>query len=700
MALELEVEAETLLANPLLLDVLHALAARGRQPFLLSDMYLPPAAIKTLLRGAGIGDGLYRALYVSCVHGCSKQDGGLYRKLLADHPDLLPAQILHIGDDATGDVTMARANGLRALHYSPPPRYASVRERERSLAGLTGFPTLPLRRLAALAGRDDAPDEAFWLGFGSLVLGPAVVEYCRWVVEDCLRRGIGLIAPLMREADLFAPLMLDWIQHQGYDIQVKPLFVSREALTPLELAQLDGAQARSILTARPYLPWDRLLRYIGMPLAAGYEDLAGMTLERLAGHTLPNGDSALEKVLALFDSPSMRHAAAARAAEARTLIQDYLADRLGEAETVALVDLGARGSTPAAIACTMEPAKRFQIYLCYAVPDVAGPASEGHGVSVFCAETDAAMTLGRLLYRSPQILERALTGLSGTTLGYRRNDKGCSVPETAPAPAQGEEAHFLSLLQAGVRRYADLCLATHPPGAEPAPVAGEAALFPLAASLLVPTAEEADLLGALRYDHNDGTDLERAICDETAMSRVEALGSAIDGPTMSMALGLQPLSVPWPQGAMTRRDQGVFQRHMDALSLDLGHGVACRALVARVRQKGLRRVAVVAVGGDRGMGPDFIRFAGDAGLELAAYSDLMRHLAPPPHFHGVPVLSLESLPDLPPVPLVLVTLGYADRLAALLRTLFSAKERPLHLVALARPDLEETVTPDLHVDTL
>ena len=153
---------------------------------------------------------------------------------------------------------------------------------------------------------------------------------------------------------------------------------------------------------------------------------------------------------------------------------------------------------------------------------------------------------------------------------------------------------------------------------------------------------------------------------------------------MSLAMGLRPLSVPWPQGALTLRDPGLFRRPAEAMALEIGHGAVCRALAAEALRQGFRRVIAVAVGGEGGMGPDFIRVAGESGLELAAYADLMPHLILTPRFHGVPVLPLERLPELDDVPLVLVTLGYADRLGGLARAHFAAAGRPLRLVALGK----------------
>ncbi|CAO3405371.1 HAD family hydrolase [Azospirillum palustre] len=687
-ALELEVEAERIFANPLLLAVLRELSAAGIPVVLLSDMYLAPADLARLLAAAGIGPELYGRLYVSGTEGCSKRDGGLFRLLLAAHPGIPPGRIIHIGDDPLGDAAMARAAGLEAIHYVPGPGLARLRERERSLSGLAAEAPPPPRRLAALAGREDDAAGAFALEFGTLVLGPAVAEYCRWVVEECRRQGIRRIAPLMREAALFAPLMRDWIAHRGYAMEVVALHLSRQALMPLELAGLNAAAARRILGQRPHLPWDRLLVQAGGEVPATLLDLAGLTLEELLAKPVTDGGSAVDRVLALFDDPELRSRAARLAEEARERLLDYLAQVLGREEPVALVDLGARGSTPAAVARLLpEGRRRCRIFLAYAVADIVAALADGIRVQIFAGQDRTGMALGRVLYRSPQILERVLTGLDGTTVGHRRNADGRVVPLLAQPPAAGEERQLLALLQQGIRRYAGLMTAVYPARGEMA-VTGVQALLPLAAALLRPTAQEADILGGLAYDQNDGTEGERVLCDATALAAVQPLAEMGEGPVLALALGLRPALAPWPQGALTRLVPGIFHQPADRLGLEGGHGPVCRALVERLRGRPAGRFGILAVGGDGGMGPDFIRYAREAGLEPAAYADLMNHLVPPPLFHGVAVRDMGEMAALG-MPLVLVTLGYADRLAGLMRDQAAAGGLlPPRLIALGRPDLE------------
>ncbi|CAO3441359.1 hypothetical protein [Azospirillum endophyticum] len=692
-ALELAVEQELLFANPLMCRFLQKLAEYGVPVVLLSDMYIQAEDLQCLLRAAGVKDDWYRTLYVSCSHRASKREGGLFRILLKDFAHISPDRILHIGDDPLGDVATARSAGLRAVHYAPSSALSRMQDREKSLSRLSaGSVSLPLRRLAALAGLRHDGETAFWHEFGSLILGPAIAEYCRWVVEDCHSRGISLIAPLMREAAIFAPLMTDWIRHQGYSMRVVPLFVSRQALAPLQFTGMSSTHARAFLSTRPHLSWGALLSELGGNIPPNLTPWAELPLDALAEQRGPDGSLVEQGVLDLFDAPHVRRQADERAKETRALVLDHLAERLGATNHVALVDLGARASTPAALAA-LEPRgrQRFDIYLCYGVADLAPLLADGLRVHVFCGETAMGMDLGRILYRSPQVLERALTGLSGSTLGYRRDEEGHCVPVTAPAPAQGDEARALHLMQSGIRCYAELLRTVALPSNR-APAPREVAFLPLAAALSMPTPSEAQRLGALWYDYNDGTHLEREICDADAMTGVGMLASG-EGPMMGMAVGLRPLLVPWPQGALTRLNPDVFWRHADGLNLEAGHGPVCRALVRRIRSLNLDHVAVIAVGGDGGMGPDFIHTARDAGINLVGYTDLMTERVPFSVFHGVPVIAMDRMPDEVTSPIVLVTLGYADRLAALLRARFSAAGRSLRLIALGRPDLENA-SPD------
>lgn len=686
-ALECAQEMACCEGNPALRAWLRHLRTQGKPVVLLSDMYLPVAVIADLLDRAGIAPDLYGALYVSGEYGCSKRDGGLFARLLEDRPAVPPHRVLHIGDDPGGDFAAARRAGLEALLYQPSFRYAAARERERRLAGgdLAAAQTAyhPARRLSALRRQDG--DAGFWHDYGALILGPAVVEYVLWVVEDCHRRGLDAIACFWREGAVFAPLMRDYARRCGWPLRVEALAVSRQALAPLALGGLDGARARVLLQQRPHLPWNHLLREawgtaadgavdepLPPPLRDAVDHLGGLTLDGLITRDAEGDGGGLARALSCFDHPDVRRRADGTVAALQRNLADYAGSRLRG--RTALVDLGARGTTAATLVAALDQAglavDGLHAYLCYSVDDLSAHQLRGLPVSVYAGGSGPGMALGRALYRSPQAHERVLTGLEGTTLGYERGMDGVVRPRLALPAAQGTEADAIRAARDGVMSYWRLRLAL---GGDRGPLGAAsavAALTPLYACLVLPTPEEAGHLGDLQYDQNDGSDHVRRICDEESLATVDALLSQGAAPLLPLALGLRPAAVPWPQGALTRLDPTSLTRHHDAIAVDAGHDAVCRGFIQRLLAQGIDHVVLLAVGGEGGMGPAFLRAAAQQGLAIAAYADLMPDLLPADHFHGAPVVALEALPATGCRHVALATLGYRDQARARLARIY------------------------------
>lgn len=681
MAVEQDEEAGATFPNPFLLSWLHHMRRRGTPLVLLSDMYLGQAGLTMLLERHGIAPELFTRIWVSSDQGCSKAEGGLFAKLLEAFPEVPPSRILHIGDDPTGDVSGARSRGLRAVHYAPGPELSRLQARECSVAGGPPSlqPHLPLRRLVAILGRNDPDDDAFWTSYGSLVVGPAIAEYCAWVVEDCGRRGIRHILPLMREGRIFAPLMRRYAAKRGIPVTVEPLWVSRQALARLDPVELNDERLRDLLERRPHLSWERLCGLVGTPGMPGrLANLVGLSFEGLLAATLPDGTPALDAVLDYLNSPTVRAHRAAAASEARILTLEYLKERLKGVQRAALVDLGARATTAAAIADIPELAAEctFRAYLLYAVPELAGNLRRGLPVSVFAAGTPGGLVMGKVLYRSPQVLERLLTGLDTTTVGYRHTADGRIEPEADPSVAEGEEQRAISLAQAGIARYW-ICrelvmdaVAPRPDGTLPSDrhsVDGETALFPIFAAVQAPRTEEMEHLVRLRYDYNDGSEEERGICDAAALDAARPLLELGDGPLAALAAGIRPMALPWPQGALALLDAPGLRRHYDATAVTLSHDAFCQGFASSLRRRGIDRLAIYAVGGTSGMGTAFIAAARQENIAITVYADGMPHLLDGPVFCGVPVASAADLPSSGCGDIALVTLGYRTRLVEEMR---------------------------------
>lgn len=99
-ALELAVELDNVL------PIADEAARLDGESVLVSDMYLPDAAIRSLLRRAGV-----RADLPLVLTSAGKHSGSVWREFQAH-----ALQCLHVGDNLHSDVTQARRHGMRGRH--------------------------------------------------------------------------------------------------------------------------------------------------------------------------------------------------------------------------------------------------------------------------------------------------------------------------------------------------------------------------------------------------------------------------------------------------------------------------------------------------------------------------------------------------------------------------------------------------------
>lgn len=115
--LELETERELVHVHPDTLELVRDARARGMRTALVSDTYLSRPALRTLIDAAGVPPDVFDLVLTSADAGCSKHDGGLYAHLLAAWPDLVPGDILHLGDHPHADLRQAGRAGLATRHH-------------------------------------------------------------------------------------------------------------------------------------------------------------------------------------------------------------------------------------------------------------------------------------------------------------------------------------------------------------------------------------------------------------------------------------------------------------------------------------------------------------------------------------------------------------------------------------------------------
>lgn len=122
---EVETDCEHLRPNRPLLRLLEGAARSGTRVVAVSDTYYSGEDLERIL-AAVVGDHPFAAIYSSADIGLSKHHGGLYG-FVAEREGVLPAQILHIGDNPRVDVEQATAASWGTVHLARNGAHRAVR---------------------------------------------------------------------------------------------------------------------------------------------------------------------------------------------------------------------------------------------------------------------------------------------------------------------------------------------------------------------------------------------------------------------------------------------------------------------------------------------------------------------------------------------------------------------------------------------
>jgi FMN phosphatase YigB (HAD superfamily) len=664
-AAELAAEQRTILANPFLVSLLYDLSRQGRPVFLLSDMYLDGPQIATLLNAAGVPK-TWTALLVSCEQGCSKADTGLFKRLFERCPGIRAEEILHIGDNVHGDVAMPQSLGIRTLAYRSGERHRAVVDHETTLDIWPDGPISTARQLASHQ-TSSGPDDGFWFDAGTSIYGPLVDTFARWVVVDSLALGLRRIAPFMREGAIFAEAMKRHARRIGADLDIKPLFVSRQSLYLASLETFDRKTLQRLASSSVFRTLCDLLHLVEDKVLPDelepYRDRYMVDLVGLAVEGIPDIST---RIFDFLLSPGKIAEIQLRMAEQRRLFLRHVEQEFGTgSDRIATVDLGARGSIQNLLLRIPELRPRFEAphYLFYGIAQLGRSAVDGLQPRLFMPVDAISFERGQAIHRSPQFMEVVLNGPHGTTESYGESPEGRAYPIQGPlvgGPAQYER---IAAVHTGIRSYMDLCDVLKD-GLEisAADPALRRQVFNIAyRAVHLPTPEEAQRYGSLVYDYNDHQSAVRSIIDAPATEMAKNLLALGQPFALKSALLSRAAKLPWPQGTLTRLQPNHIEALCEGASMGYGHRLFCRLLIQQILEAGVNEVIVAAAGGEGGMGPVFVRLAQTAGLKLAGYLDHFPERASG-LFYGVPVLSSATLADHPCRSFAIISTGYGREL--------------------------------------
>lgn len=251
---EMQMESSVLVPRARLVDWLVELREQGKQVLIISDIYLPAAQLKVLVREAGLLE--YAEDVISSADTFLAKASGKAFPLIQERYGLDTSSWLHVGDNPISDGVRPSEFGLRALVLhdgSEKYRKAIMRRyveygRGRQFYRGRALQQLMLPMEAENVDRDDLYVE------GYNFLGPMIGAFVQYCADECRRLSIPKLFFLSREGYTF---MKVWEQctpllyPDGELPQVEYLYGSRMALAGASCAH-EGLTLKSLNIA--FLP--------------------------------------------------------------------------------------------------------------------------------------------------------------------------------------------------------------------------------------------------------------------------------------------------------------------------------------------------------------------------------------------------------------------------------------------------------------
>lgn len=600
--LEIEVEAEACYVNPHVASLLYACQKAGIPVALLSDMYLSSDQLRTILASAGLDLACVDTILVSSEEQEGKSSGHLFARLQALYPQINASAIVHIGDNEPADVSGAAKAGIRGLHYPViPEHFESIHHWEYIRHGDVLPEWKSLRKLAAASGAAEkrGEKERLLYEFGTDVIGPFLHTLCEWVLDICVQENISCVHPLMREAYLLAPMLEHAARQRGVKLQVKPVYVSRQATFMAGLEHF-GIAEFAYLTGIHGLTVNELFEVLGIDAEQDgrLQPYLHETIEACKSISLENGEIVHKLLREVLLGETMQERIEASIQRHRKLFIAYLTQSFGTPERLVTIDIGFQGTIQSALEKIVRLAglqPQMMHLLAVGSNRVDEFRLQGMDIRSMLRAGSGGSDIPKRIARTPAFLEELMMGAFGSTLRYSEEASGIA-PVLAKLYRTDEEYAMKQACQEGAltfQSYYAYLLRQKEGRLVRASRLPEEWAKPIHRALAMPKPQEAQLLGDLTHQDNFGTEYIAPICGNVAE---EWYG---DGPEAFLnACNYAPsvLNVNWPQGMATRRFPYYLYRYYLRLADSFGPQAMMFDIIQKVKEDGVHSLTLYGTG--------------------------------------------------------------------------------------------------------
>ncbi len=513
---ELACERGLLVVDEQIADLVRRAKKYGTKVILVSDTYFSADNIRRFLAAAGFKHGdLIDHLYVSCEVGRPKYRD-LFDMVLKDL-DIPAGQMLHIGDSQQADVSPCYARRIAFIHYEKwkfSPR-VQTEEFPKDLAArsllLNGVGDLGLTGLRSRLFRCQPPGMnlkllPYWR-YGAVVLAPVFAGFSRWAVANCQTVGVSRIFGIMREGRFLGRVLESTAKSLGVDLVAEDLWLSRRAvvraaLYPDDLSRLSDALALSATGTQ-----EDILASLGLEIA-DFQDFA----PSLPDLRLPAGQAALRQAIVAVQA--LRDKVTAKSAQLRHNLLKALAKKIDlcSAEQIIVMDLGYAGTIQSVLSRILQrEGANVRLVGLYVALNEKAQANIRGGADLrgYLDHEGYAGRTAALLSRTPDVLEHACMCPEGSLAAYDDDANPILLPNQREPEQLLQMESMQDGIVAGVAAINDFLGGFDKTSGETLALKKQVARI-IRASLLYPTNDEAETVGAWRHEANfDLADVRR-----------------------------------------------------------------------------------------------------------------------------------------------------------------------------------------------
>ncbi|MDQ0901347.1 HAD family hydrolase [Paenibacillus sp. V4I7] len=624
--IEVETEAEVCYVNPHVASLLAACKSKQIPVALLSDMYLSSEQLRWILSSSGLDLLSVDTLLVSSEEHEGKSSGHLFARLKELYPQLESHEIVHIGDNIAADVEGASKEGIRSVHYNVvPEHFGSLHHWEYVRHGHVLPEWKSLRKLA------EASDMTVGMGeldrvfykLGTSVIGPFLQALCEWVIDQCVDEGIRTVHPLMREAYLLAPMLESAARIRGVDLQIKPIYVSRQA-TFLAGLESFGDDELTLLLGIHGLKISELFEVLDICEESDHFHFEAFLEERIETCKYivgENGSSIYDQIGGFLRSAPIQTKILASVKRHRQLFVSYLKQEFGSPERLVTVDIGFHGTIQKSLEKIVSLAghkPQMTHLLAVGANRLDELSMRGMDIRSMLRSGSGGSDEGKRIARTPAFLEELMMGDFGSTLRYAEGELGQIRPITAELKRPDKEYAMKRACQEGAlafQGYYAYLLQQKEGRLQRASLQPVEWSKPLHRVLDMPRPEEARLLGDLTHQDNFCTEYIAPICEDVAEEWFEQgpeafLNTCNYGPSI--------LNANWPQGLVTIR----FAYYLYTFYLRLQDGFGSQVMlfetIQKVKEDG---VCVIHLYGTGAFAEQALKMAWFHGLQIRYWID-------------------------------------------------------------------------------